>query len=131
MRFVSTRTHSVVGIITALALLLAPNIFGFSDTGGAATTVPRLLGLALLVSELITDNGFSLTRIIPMRTHLSLDFGAGLLLALSPWLFGFSDQGTNAWVPHFVVGLFIIGYSMVSETEPDTHSAFTEARHHH
>lgn len=128
MRFLSTRTHSIIGIIVALALILAPNLFGFSDNGGAAAAVPRLLGIVLLVSELITDNGFSLAKIIPMRTHLSLDYIAGLFLLASPWLFGFSNEGTNAWVPHVVVGLLIIGYAAVTETEHETHSAFTEAR---
>jgi hypothetical protein len=33
---------------------------------------------------------------------------AGAVLALSPWLFGFADEGANAWAPLVVVGLAAI-----------------------
>lgn len=119
MRFVSTRTHSMVGIVVAIALILAPHIFGFNDVGGAAVAVPKIIGIILLLSELMTDNGFSLAKIIPMRVHLMMDYLAGAVLAASPWLFGFSDEESNAWVPHLVVGLLVIGYAAVTKYVPD------------
>jgi hypothetical protein len=123
MRVVSTRTHTVVGLIVGVVLIFAPNIFGFSDVGGAAVTIPRVIGILLLLSELMTNNGLSPVKLIPMKVHLMGDLLAGLLLALSPWLFGFSDQGTNAWVPHLVVGLAVAGYSLITKTTPDNNAA--------
>jgi hypothetical protein len=119
MRFISTRTHSILDLIVALLLILAPNIFGFSDNGGAAATIPRVLGIGLFLAELITDNGFSLAGIIPMRIHLMMDYVVGLFLAVSPWLFGFYNQGTNAWLPHLIVGILIVGNAMMTRTVPD------------
>lgn len=121
MRFLSTRTHSIIGIIVAVALILAPNIFGFTDVD-SAEAVARFLGIFLLLSELITDSGFSLAKIIPMNVHLMMDYTAGVFLAVSPWLFGFADEKANAWVPHLIVGLLIIGYALVTRV-PEVRAA--------
>jgi hypothetical protein len=43
-----------------------------------------------------------------MAVHNLFDIGAGAFLALSPWIFGFADEGTNVWLPHVVVGLAAI-----------------------
>ena len=40
--------------------------------------------------------------------HNLIDIVAGALLAVSPWLFGFDDDGTNAWVPFVVIGVAAI-----------------------
>jgi hypothetical protein len=127
MRFLSTRAHSILDLIVAIVLIFAPNIFGFSDNGGGAVAIPRIMGIALLLLELITDSGFSLVGWVSMKTHLMMDYVAGAFLAVSPWLFSFHEQGTNAWLPHLVVGLLIIGNAMVTHTEPDRSSN----RHHH
>jgi hypothetical protein len=54
-----------------------------------------------------------------MKLHLGADLIIGAFLALSPWLFGFSDEGTNAWVPHLIVGLLIIGYVPMTRSEEE------------
>jgi hypothetical protein len=123
MRFLPTRIHAIIGLVVGIALLLAPNIFGFNDVGGAAEAIPRILGILLIISELITNNGLSPVRAMSMSTHLALDVIAGAFLAISPWLFGFSDTETNAWVPHLIVGLLIMGYALVTRTVPDDEAA--------
>jgi hypothetical protein len=123
MRFLSTRAHSMLDLVVGLVLILAPNLFGFSDAGGAASNIPRILGIIIIAQELITDNGFSLVGWISMKTHLAADYLIGAFLAISPWLFGFHNQGTNAWLPHLIVGLLIIGNAMVTHTSPDRHGA--------
>jgi membrane-bound metal-dependent hydrolase YbcI (DUF457 family) len=115
-RFVSTRTHAMIGYIVGLILIFAPNIFGFSDNGGAAVIIPRVVGIVLLLSELTTDSGLSLVGMIPMRMHLAMDVVAGLFLAVSPWLFRFNNQGANAWAPLLVAGLAYVGLSAVTRT---------------
>ena len=105
---ISTKVHGVLDYLVAFALLLAPMLFGFSEYGGAAVAVPTVLGVGLLVYSLLTRYELGLVKVIPMRTHLTLDFIAAAVLALSPWLFGFSDLPANAWMPHLVVGLAVI-----------------------
>ncbi len=105
---ISTKTHGVLDYIVGVALLLAPMLFGFSEYGGAAVSVPTVLGVILIVYSLLTRYELSLVKAIPMKTHLTLDFIAAAALALSPWLFGFSELPANAWVPHVVVGLAVL-----------------------
>ena len=116
MKFISPRAHSIIGTLVGLALIVAPNIFGFSDVGGAAVMVPRVIGIIVILSELTVQGSFSRMGFIPMKMHLVLDVLMGALLALSPWLFVFSDTETNAWVPHLVVGLVMIGYAVVTRS---------------
>ncbi len=116
MQFISPRAHSIIGFIIGVTLLLAPNIFGFSDVGGAAVSIPRILGIIIILSELIVRGSFSGLGAIPMRVHIPVDVVLGAFLALSPWLFGFSDEGTNAWLPHLLVGIVIIGYALLTRT---------------
>jgi hypothetical protein len=127
MRFLSTRAHAMLDLIVGLILILAPNIFGFSDVGGSAVTVSRLIGILIILDELITNNGMSLANIISMRAHLATDLIIGLFLALSPWLFGFHNDGTHAWLPHLIVGILIIGSSLVTRTTPDTRGSHAHA----
>jgi hypothetical protein len=126
MKFISPRTHTIIGFIVGIALLLAPNIFGFSDVGGAAVAVPRIIGIIVILSELTVRGSFSGMGFVPMKLHVVLDMLMGAILALSPWLFGFSDQEANAWVPHLIVGLLMIGYAAATQTDEQTFST----RHH-
>ncbi len=116
MQFLSPKAHTVIGLIVGIALLFAPNIFGFNDVGGAAVAIPRYLGVFVIINELITTSSLSLVKLVPMKAHIVIDFLSGLFLLLSPWLFGFADEAANAWVPHVLVGLLMMGYSMATRT---------------
>jgi hypothetical protein len=50
-----------------------------------------------------------------MSLHLMLDMGSGLLLAASPWIFGFSDE--LKWF-HVIVGLGEIAAAAMTRTHP-------------
>ncbi|WP_159349761.1 SPW repeat domain-containing protein [Roseomonas harenae] len=116
MRFLSTRAHGVIDYLTVILFIAAPWLFGFAD-GTAAQWVPVAIGVVILLSSVLTDYELSLTRMIPMPVHLGLDLLAGLLLAASPWLFGFSDR---VWMPHLLLGAFEVIVSLVTRTVPDT-----------
>lgn len=118
MKIISPRVHSIIGFIVGIALILAPTIFDFSELGGAAVWVPRIIGIIVILSELTVRGSFSRMGFVPMRFHIATDVIMGLFLALSPWLFGFADEEANAWVPHLVVGIAMIGYALM--TRPDT-----------
>lgn len=87
--------------------------------GGAAVNVPRIIGLLVLLGELTVKGSFSGFGFIPMKFHISTDIIMGALLAASPWLFSFSDTETNAWVPHVVVGIAMISYAIVTQTNAE------------
>jgi hypothetical protein len=116
MRILSTRAHGVIDYATGLLLIVAPYLFGFAN-GGAAQWTPMVVGIALIGLSLMTDYELALVRMIPMPVHLATDVAAGLLLAISPWLFGFADR---VYLPHLIVGLLEIGAGLMTQTRSET-----------
>ncbi len=91
-----------------LLLIAAPVVFGFADAGAAAVAIPVALGVMILLQSLITNYEFSLLNLLPLVMHLGADVVGGIVLAVSPFLIGFADEGVNAWLPHVVVGIGLI-----------------------
>ena len=117
IRFLPTKVHTVLDFIVGIVLILLPSIFGFSDVGGGAVWLPILIGIASIIMGLFTQGyGFAIVRIIPLKIHLWIDFLAGILLALSPWLWSFSDEATHVWVWQVVIGVALIIVSQVTKT---------------
>jgi hypothetical protein len=129
MRFIPTKFHAPLDYIVGVALIAAPWIFQFSDVT-AATIVSIVLGIGLIAYSLITDYELGVWKVAPMAVHNLIDVVAGLFLAASPFIFGFSDESANVWVPHVVVGLAAVflglttaqrgGYSYRKSTTPTT-----------
>jgi hypothetical protein len=114
LRFIPTRTHGVLDYLMGALLIVAPYLLGFAD-GSAAQWVPQILGAGAIVYSLLTDYELGAVRVIPMPVHLLLDIGSGVLLAASPWLFGFADR--VLW-PHVILGVLEIGAGMMTRTVP-------------
>lgn len=121
MRVIPTRTHGMLDYGMGALLMVAPWLLGFADSG-PEMWVPILLGAGVIVYSLLTDYELGVARAIPMPTHLALDAAGGVLLAASPWLFGFADE---VWLPHLVLGLLEIGASLMTRTRPDVDTSAT------
>lgn len=112
---ISVRAHAIIDYVVGVLLILAPFILGFAD-GGAAMWVPILLGASTIVYSLLTRYQLAAAQLIPFKVHLGLDAASGLLLLVSPWLFGFADL---IWWPHVLVGLAELGVvAMTDRKEP-------------
>jgi hypothetical protein len=114
MRFISTRVHGYVDYLMGVLLIAAPWLFDFAR-GGAETWIPVILGAGVILYSLFTDYELGLVKSLSMPPHLWLDGLGGLLLAASPWLFGFADW---VWAPHLIFGLLEIGAALTTETVP-------------
>jgi hypothetical protein len=114
MRIIPTRIHGLLDYLVGALLVAFPWLFGF-DRGGVETWLPVLLGLGAILYSIFTDYEMGAVRRIPMPTHLLLDAGSGVLLAASPWLFGFAD---HVWQPHLCFGLFEIVASLMTQRRP-------------
>jgi hypothetical protein len=114
MRFISTRVHGILDYLMGILLIASPWIFNF-DNGGAETWVPVVVGIVMLLQALMTDFEMGMMKTISMGTHLRMDFVAGLFLAASPWIFGFSD---SVWMPHVIFGLMEVAASLMTRTVP-------------
>lgn len=118
-RFIPTKVHGALDYIVAIALLLAPMIFGFSDMGGAAVIIPMVLGAGLILYSLFTRYEWGAIKVLGMPYHLIFDVVASVFLALSPFLFGFYNPDMlNVWLPHVVVGLAVIVVVIFSQPQP-------------
>lgn len=120
IRILPTKVHGVLDYLVGFALIAAPLLFGFSDVGGAAVWLPRVLGVALIVYSLLTRYEWGVVKVLPMAYHLVIDFLAAALLAVSPFVFGFVGDKPNAWLPHVVVGIVVILVVLVSQTQPQS-----------
>jgi hypothetical protein len=112
MRFLTTRVHGVLDYLVGALLILVPLL---GHWPGPAAAVPIALGAAALVYSLLTDHELGVARKLPMQVHLWLDALSGLVLAASPWLFGFDQQ---MWVPHVAAGLFEVVVAFFTNTIP-------------
>lgn len=101
--------------LVGIVLIVAPWVLGFAD-GGPEQWVPVILGAGAIAYSLVTDYELGIARLIPMSVHLGLDLLSGILLAASPWLFGFADK---IWWPHVLFGLLEIGAALMTRTTRD------------
>lgn len=119
MRFISTRVHGILDYLMGIVLIAAPWALGFGETNlgenGAEAWVLVLIGAGMIVAALMTAYEYGVVNVISMRTHLGIDIAAGILLAASPWLFGFYEQ---VWIPHLVLGVAEIGGGLTTKTTP-------------
>lgn len=111
MRFIPTNVHGVIDYVAGGLFLASPWFFGFADKQ-AAKWVPLVAGGAALSSSFFTDYELGVVRKIPMPVHLSLDVAEGVLLASSPWVFGFAKK---VYLPHLIFGTFAIGAGLLTK----------------
>jgi hypothetical protein len=114
MRFLPTSVHGAIDYLWGLALLASPWIFGFADVPAARWTA-LLFGVGAILYSALTAYELGLLKILPMPMHLILDGIGGIVLAASPFLFGFADP--VLW-PHLLFGLFSVFACFVTRLEP-------------
>lgn len=112
MKPLSTRIHGYMDYSVAFLFMATPWILHFSE-GGMETWIFVGLGVGTIFYSLITDYELGAIKALPMRVHLALDFLAGVLLAASPWIFGFADY---IFLPHLFFGTFEIAVAALTKT---------------
>lgn len=118
MKFITTRVHAVLDYVVGVILIAAPWLLGFND-GTAAQWVPVILGAITIIMSLMTAYEGGIVKTIPMSAHLTMDILSGVVLAASPWLFGFADR---IYWPHLLFGLLeILVASCTRSTVSEVH----------
>ena len=115
--FITLAVHAMIEPVMALLLILAPFIFGFSDNG-TATIVSIAAGVIVLLTGMSTRWSLSLVKLIPLDVHRMLDLGLGVLLILSPFVLGFSDESTPT-IFLIVIGLGEIVAALATNWHPE------------
>jgi hypothetical protein len=122
MKTLSTKTHGAIDYATAPLLMAAPMLLDMKS--GPESAAPMVAGAAALAYSAMTDYEYGLTPAISMRAHLAMDAVSGVLLAASPWLFGFAHR---TWVPHVALGLFEIAAALSTERQSESRSNWITA----
>jgi threonine/homoserine efflux transporter RhtA len=102
-------------------LIAAPWILQFDDNRDA-TLPPVILGAGIILYSLLTDYEYGAVHLIPMPVHLALDAIGGIALALTPWIFDFSD---DIWWPHVAVGALELIVVALTQTRRSDESSST------
>jgi hypothetical protein len=114
MQIIPTKIHGAIDYIVGIILIAAPFLLGFAD-GTAAQWVPILMGVATIAQSLLTRYELGVVPVIPMPVHLGIDVLVGLILAASPWMFGFADR---VYLPHLFFGVLSLIVVALSQRRP-------------
>ena len=116
MKILSSRTHGVLDYLVGVLLIVSPWLFDFAQHG-AETWIFVALGAGAILYSLLTRYEMGVVGLIPFRAHLAIDVLSGILLAASPWLFGFADF---VYLPHVIFGVLEIGVALITASVPAT-----------
>ena len=126
MRFLSTKVHGILDYLLGILLIASPWLLNFSS-GGPETWVPVVLGAIVVIYSLMTEYELGVFKIISMDAHLALDLWSGILLAASPWLFGFYEW---VYLPHLILGVLGTGASLTTQRTTSMHDRQSEDHRH-
>jgi len=90
MKFITPTLHGVLDYLTCGLFLLAPTLFGFT---GTYATVCYILGAGYLGVSLLTNMPLGAVKVLPFWLHGRLELVSGFVFLVSPWLFGFAENG--------------------------------------
>jgi hypothetical protein len=103
--------HGLLEYGIGVLLIASSSLFSYDDDTAKAVSI--LLGAAVLAITALSDIPTALLRRIPLGAHILLDFVTGVLLVVSPFIFGFSDE-TAALAVFLVVGIFYLVLTAVT-----------------
>jgi FtsH-binding integral membrane protein len=84
--------HGVLEYLAGALLIAAPFLLAFD--ADSATAVSIVAGLLMLVLAASSAMSTGLIKSIPVQAHVMIDFVIALGLIASPFVFGFSGDGT-------------------------------------
>lgn len=113
-KIIPTKVHGVLDYASGALFVASPWLFGFADNN-AARSVAVGTGLTVLGLSVFTDYEAGVVKRVPMAAHLTVDTLSGVLVAASPWLFGFAKR--IAW-PHLVFGMLETGAGLLTQRNP-------------
>ena len=114
MKPIPTKVHGVLDYASGALFIASPWLIDFADNE-AARRVAVGTGVAVLGLSALTDYEAGIAKQVPMATHLTVDTLTGVLVAASPWLFGFAKRIT--W-PHIAFGLLETGAGLLTQRKP-------------
>ena len=95
--------------VIGVSFILAPLFCDFSESY-YARDVFFMLGFAQIGYSLLTDYRYSLSKAIPLGTHMTFDVAIGIFVILAPWIYGYQEELTDFQIAlHFIFGASALG----------------------
>ena len=116
MKIINSKFHGVLDYVVSLVLIISPWILGFANRK-AEMWVPVILGICSIIYSLFTKYELGVFKILPFKTHLAFDALSGILLATSPWIFGFAE---DIYIPHLIFGILEIVVVAITKTQTES-----------
>jgi SPW repeat len=117
MRVLPTPYHGIVDYSVGAMLIVSPWVVDFDKVTSVGVWIAVLGGAALMLSSAVTDyEGSILKRWLTMPQHLAIDAVLALLLIATPFVFGFADEGTYAWLPFVGAGVIELVSCAITQT---------------
>ena len=121
-RIITPRVHGLLDYMSAIVLILATSVLEFNEVSPYAYWLSVIAGVILILYSLMTDYDFSIGMLIPLKTHLVIDFSAGVLFILWPFIFDFTGL---ALAYYLVMGFGIL--LVVGLTQSDEESQLNQS----
>ena len=125
MKIIDSKLHGVLDYLVSLILIISPWIVGFAN-GGAEMWVPVILGTSSIIYSLFTKYELGVFKILSFKTHLTFDALSGILLASSPWVFGFAN---DIYIPHLIFGISEIVVVALTKAEHSSGMSAISPKH--
>jgi hypothetical protein len=116
-RIITPRVHGLLDYMSAIVLILAPSVLEFNEVSPYAYWLSVIAGVILILYSLMTDYDFSIGMLIPLKTHLVIDFSAGVLFILWPFIFDFTGL---ALAYYLVMGFGILLVVGLTQSDEDS-----------
>ena len=84
--------HGLLEYGVGVLSIAAPFLFSFETD--LATVISILIGAGILVLAVVTASPTGVVRNLPLDSHIVLDYVLALVLIASPFVFGFTDDGS-------------------------------------
>ncbi len=115
LQIIPRPVHAILDYVYGSTALMAPMLFSF-DHNRKANQAATGIGIAALLSGLITRHEGGLVELLDFNTHLKLDTVGAMLILAVPWFLGFSD---NPRARNTIIGLALLEAVVVFLTQPD------------
>jgi len=86
--------HGIIEYVAAILFIAAPFLFTFDEDAPKALSIG--VGVVILIIAASTSWRTGLISSIPVQAHVILDYVLAIFLIASPFVLGFSDDGTAA-----------------------------------
>lgn len=123
LRIITPRVHGVIDYMSAIVLILAPSVLELNEVSPYAYWLSVIAGVILILYSLMTDYEFSIGILISLKSHLVIDFSAGVLFILWPFIFDFTGLALAYYLVMGFGVLLVVGLTQSDEESQLNQSA--------